>query len=468
MIGSIAFVAGLMFGAPDAERKVFATADGWVTVLSDGELAAAEAEEIAKRVIVAWDFDKKEDQWPDPKLLAAPLTVRVVTKAPDGLLGRANAPSTFLIALDYVRRPGSAATIAHELTHLQDFRVLKKAKLPQWWLEGRADSNAFAFRAHLGMQQNPDWKGRVAKWTSADARAVFVEAVQSADHRMQVEEVGTLWIEHLRVRYPDAHPRSARMIAAVAAGAALEQAFATAFGEPYEKAKEDFLAYLDRTQSDPDARVAGTWMQWTSNAGRVPRTSRAKAVNAVIDWREGKAYVFRDAGYARFDIKADKFDPSYPQPLSKWPSFPWPDGADAAVNWGNGKAYFFKGDQYTRYDFKAAKFDAGFPKRMIRETWPGFPWIDGFDTALNWGDGVVLFFKDKEYLRYNTKTDEVGAPQAIDAKSWPGLGFTTIDAAVSFGAKAYFFSGASYVRYDAAGRQADLGFPQPIDPRWKP
>ena len=461
-------VASVVFAA-SAEKSVFTSPDGFVEIVTDTDLSPTEASAIAARIAAAYDFTRKEDQWADQTLLDPPLTVRVLDEVPEGLLGRATAPRTFLIQLAYARTPTSAATIAHELTHLQDFRQLKKKKLAQYWLEGRANSNAFAYRAHLVLGQNPDWKGRLARWTSDDARAVFAETVTSADHRAQVEELGTLWIEHLRRRFPDTHPRSAKLISAIAAGATLEAAYASAFGEPLEKARAEFLAYVDATQSDPDARVAGTWMQWSSTAGRTARESRAKGVNAVVEWGNGKAYLFRGSTYARFDIKADRMDPGFPKPLAgNWPGFPWTSGFDAAVSWGNGKVYFFKGDQYLRYDVKTDQIDPGFPKRMLKENWPGFPWIDGFDSAANWGDGSVSFFKDGESLRYELKTDKVGAPKPL-AASWPGLPFTSgVDAAVNLGAgKAYFFLGSQYVRFDVASNRADPGFPQPVDTHWK-
>ncbi len=456
-------------GADSPERAVFTRADGFVTVITDTTLEAAEAEQIATRIAAAWGFTRDASAWADRSRLAAPLTVRVLAAAPAGVLGRATAPSTFLIQLDYVRTPGSEATISHELTHLQDFRQLAKAKLGQYWLEGRANSNAFAYRAHLGMQQNPDWKQRLARWTSDDARAVLSGAVNSKDQRAQVEETGTLWFEHLRRRFPDAHARYSRMIAAMAGGTSAELAFSGAFGEPLPGAQDVFLASLDATQSDPDARVAGTWMQWTSTAGRTARASREKAVTAVVEWGNGKAYVFRGANYTRFDLKGDKVDRGFPKPLAgNWPGFPWTDGLDAAVSWGNGKVYFFKGDQYLRYDVKTDVIDAGFPRRMLKENWLGFPWIDGFDAAANWGDGHVLFFKDGQSLRYDVKTDRVEAPQPIDAAHWPGLPFTRIDAAVANGnGKVFFFSGSEYARFDLAANRVDPGFPQPLDSHWK-
>jgi len=101
----------------------------------------------------------------------------------------------------------------------------------------------------------------------------------------------------------------------------------------------------------------------------------AKTIDAVVEWDNGKAYFFKGSQYSRYDIKADRVDPGYPKPINRetWPGFPWTDGIDAAVNWGNGKAYFFKGAHYIRYDIKADRVDPGYPKPINNETWPGIP-----------------------------------------------------------------------------------------------
>ena len=97
----------------------------------------------------------------------------------------------------------------------------------------------------------------------------------------------------------------------------------------------------------------------------------AKTIDAVVEWGNGKAYFFKGSQYSRFDIKADRVDSGYPKPINSetWPGVPWTDGIDAAVNWGNGKAYLFKGSQYIRYDMKADRVDPDYPKPI--NLWPG-------------------------------------------------------------------------------------------------
>jgi hypothetical protein len=43
---------------------------------------------------------------------------------------------------------------------------------------------------------------------------------------------------------------------------------------------------------------------------------------------------------------------------------------DAIINWGNGKAYVFSYDKYLRYDILADRTDPGYPL-PIAGNWPG-------------------------------------------------------------------------------------------------
>ncbi|PEE61283.1 hypothetical protein COM74_30545 [Bacillus thuringiensis] len=53
---------------------------------------------------------------------------------------------------------------------------------------------------------------------------------------------------------------------------------------------------------------------------------------------------------------------------------------DTAINWDNGKVFFFKGDKYVRYDIAMDKVDNGYPL-VIADYWPGMK-ESGFDTDL--------------------------------------------------------------------------------------
>jgi Hemopexin len=89
-------------------------------------------------------------------------------------------------------------------------------------------------------------------------------------------------------------------------------------------------------------------------------------------------------------------------------------------------------------------------------------------TGLVWSAAKAYFFRGSEYVRYDVETDKAdpGYPQPI-ASGWAGVFDTDIDAAVVWpNGKAYFFRGSEYVRYDVAADAADAGYPQPIRSGW--
>ena len=184
--------------------------------------------------------------------------------------------------------------------------------------------------------------------------------------------------------------------------------------------------------------------------------------DAIVNWGNGKAYIFKGEQYIRYDIKADKPDPGYPASIAA--GFPgvFSSGIDAVVEWGNGKVYFFKGDKYIRYDIKADKADPGYPASIAA----GFPGVfsSGIDAAVNWGNGKVYFFKGDQYIRYDIKADkaDAGYPQKI-AAGWPGVFSSGITAGINWGnGKAYLFKGGQYIRYDIKADKADAGYPASI------
>ncbi len=212
-----------------------------------------------------------------------------------------------------------------------------------------------------------------------------------------------------------------------------------------------------------------------SGAALAPWTCEGKCVDAGIRLPGNRAYLFRRGQYARFS--GDAADKGYPLPIAGYWAFPesWSTGIDAAVDWGGGRVYFFKGDHYLRYDSADGK-ETTYTPLPIATHWPGLPksWASGINAGVNWGDGKVYFFKGNQYLRYDIKTDTVdpGYPRPI-AGNWGGFPpswSSGIDAAMNWGnGIVYFFKGDQYVRYDIKTGTSDSSYypPRPVVGNWQ-
>ena len=217
------------------------------------------------------------------------------------------------------------------------------------------------------------------------------------------------------------------------------------------------LAFAVRgdAQRNPDGRF--TFVSLISHV------QNALGVEVATD--PGKAYFFSGPNYIRWDIASDMVDVG-PAPISRfWKNFPFAQGVDAAVNWGDGKAYFFRGANYIRWDIASDMVDVG--PAPIAKFWKSFPFAQGVDAAVNWGNGKAYFFRGPNYIRWDIASDMVDVGPAPIAKFWKNFPFAQgVDAAVNWGnGKAYFFRGPNYIRWDIASDMVDVG-PAPIAKFW--
>lgn len=158
------------------------------------------------------------------------------------------------------------------------------------------------------------------------------------------------------------------------------------------------------------------------------RTGFDTGLDSALDLGGGSVYFLKASKYVRYDIVADTVPEGYLRDIGdNWPGMReagFASGIDAAVNWGDGKAYVFKGSKYVRYDIAEDKVDDGYPLD-IGDNWPGLRaagFADGLDTAVNWGNGKIFFFKGSRYVRYDMTDDRVDDGYPLDIGThWPGM-----------------------------------------------
>ena len=214
---------------------------------------------------------------------------------------------------------------------------------------------------------------------------------------------------------------------------------------------------------------------YSSNKLERDAEQRTRRVVNAMPIRPGKSYMFKGSKYVRFDSDAKLVDAGYPSAIRRgWPGVTFP-AVDAIVRrFDKGKVYFFCGDNYTRFDINSNVTDPGYPKR-ISVGWPGVTYrsIDAATMRPDKGtNGKIYFFNGDEYVRFDLKSNRVdpGYPAKI-TRGWPGIGFSSIDAAVFRSdkgpkGKIYFFKGNKYTRFDLATSRTDSGYPARITRGW--
>lgn len=153
----------------------------------------------------------------------------------------------------------------------------------------------------------------------------------------------------------------------------------------------------------------------------------ASNVIGVAEWYNGMQYFFlRNGNYIAYDVKAKRSGYSVPITNDEWPGLePYRTAINAVLNWNNGKVFFFLNNgTYLRVDIQSKSVDPGYPAD-IGHSWPG---LENYKTqiasAINWNNGKIYFFlTDGRYLRYDTLRDtvETGYPTPMTPNNWPGL-----------------------------------------------
>jgi len=270
--------------------------DGFLHVYSDHPVDAARCKAIAARALKAYAFVTDRAAWKDRGLLTGkPLEFALVGDDAHNVLGYAKGPNLMVMKDSYMDSPLSEGTLAHELTHIQDFRQLQGKKLPSFMFEGRALTIGQAYRLNVG-QAPGDYDRDMAR------SAVGFTAEQAArlldnygGHGWDNQAIGTVVVEYMRTQWKggirDINPRLSRMIERIGAGREFEQAFQDEFGASAEAFAADFAAYLRSTQGDAKRRLQGTMWQSValegpgkSPAGQGGSSAFADAVaDAVVD-----------------------------------------------------------------------------------------------------------------------------------------------------------------------------------------
>jgi hypothetical protein len=250
--------------------------DAQVRVVSDRPLPREQAKALATRVERAWQADLEKHQWNDERPLHKQLTVAVLSRdaferftgdETGSIAGVTTGPDVFVMPERVLRGVSvdDQDTIAHELAHVQDFRMAgdAMAQVPTWLEEGKASVIGDAFgRSSRHLHD----AARTMAGFSADDVAYLLQNFRGPDAENQPpnfvyagEVMGALFVEYLGAHVKrDAVLRISDAIEAAGNGVEFGAAFRAALGLSLGEAQRRFVEFIRETEGDPNRRLAGT------------------------------------------------------------------------------------------------------------------------------------------------------------------------------------------------------------------
>ena len=171
--------------------------------------------------------------------------------------------------------PDDDDTIAHELSHVMDFRAAGDGidKIPVYEQEGRAYTIGDTYPITEGKDKSdPVLRGvgeELAKITGAQAADVMKNyrdgSAEGAPGRdgFRDETTGALYVQFLKTRLggqgvPDALQKLAQVSADVGQGLSYDKAFQKEFGVTSKSTEDAFVKYVTATEGKPAERMSGT------------------------------------------------------------------------------------------------------------------------------------------------------------------------------------------------------------------
>ncbi len=250
--------------------------DAQVRVETDRPVPRAQAKALAARIERAWASDLKAMRWDDPVPLREKLTVAVLSAAhfaeftgdTTGAIAGVTTGKDVFVMPDRVLRGTSRDdenTIAHELSHVQDFREAGDAfgSVPTYLEEGKAYVLGDAYG------REPKHLADVARTMaslSADDVAYLLKNFRTASAERRPpqfvyagEVMGALFVEYLATHVRrDAVVRLSDAVEAAGHGGRFTDAFKKSFGLSLPELERRFVEFVRDTEGQPARRLAGT------------------------------------------------------------------------------------------------------------------------------------------------------------------------------------------------------------------
>lgn len=282
LLGFLLVLLALPFllGAEDhAAKEQVLFREGVLEIVSPDSLSIDQCRRVAKMALAAWKFDLNQMRWAHPAEVERPLTLRLVSaerlkKEHPGLRAMASwNGNLFTMRTNLVDDPTGNLTIAHELGHIQAFRVLgqRKHSVPLYFIEGHGLIMNRLYADHLRIPDSGGWVNNlrtIMSLSAKEARIILTDDSYYNNEKdpkktFKMECMGVYFVEYMRVRYhgkgiQDMVPRMGRVFERVGRGETYEQAFEQTYGISVNQAVSEVVASFERTEAHPAERLKGT------------------------------------------------------------------------------------------------------------------------------------------------------------------------------------------------------------------
>ena len=269
-------MSGVRAGWSGANAMYMDFQDAQLRVVSDHPLSPSDAKALAARIERAWAHDTTLQRWDDQRPLQKQLTVAVLSAADfarftgddTGAVAGVTTGKDLFVVPDRVvhgTTRDDEDTIAHELSHVQDFREAGDAmdSVPTYLEEGKASVIGDAWGRDPNHLANT--ARTMASLTAEDA-AYLLKNFRSASAESRPpqfvyagEVTGALFVEFLATHVnKDAVVHISDAVEAAVKGTRFTTAFAKSFGISLTEAEQRFVAFIRDTEGDPARRLAGT------------------------------------------------------------------------------------------------------------------------------------------------------------------------------------------------------------------
>ncbi len=253
----------------------------FVRIESEKAIPEETARSFAKRadstfegllVVNAWSETAKK------KITSKPFTIGLYgnetmkAKYPN-VFGMTTDADHFIIGEPYFETQDSDATIAHELTHLQDWRVC--GAFPALLSEGRARTSAREFLAKANIAAPAATKQAAADYYAKLTGPQAAEAARLGPHdpkhtptvSVDIGIAGVCFVEFLRAHAgmhgtEEVTQRMAKVAELIGDKTmSLEKGWTQAFGSRLDKQLADFVAFVKATEGKRAERLKGTYWE---------------------------------------------------------------------------------------------------------------------------------------------------------------------------------------------------------------